>query len=78
VFFDKFKNLDTVKFPTRGRNYLPKLQLIDECVKNPEKIYDHLNLNDSPMRAHYSLKYLFGNDKNWFYDVRKKLHEKIK
>jgi hypothetical protein len=24
------------------------------------------------------LKYLFGNDKNWFYDVRKKLHEKIK
>ena len=75
VFFDNFENLDTVKFPTRGRNYLPKLKLIDECVKNPENIYEYLTLNDVPERAHYDLKYLFDNDKYWFYDVRKKLYE---
>ncbi len=77
VYFDKFKNLDTVKFPTRGRNYLPKLKLIEECIRNPEKIYDNLNLNSSFERAHYNLKYLFDNDKNWFYKIREKLFEKI-
>ena len=74
IFFDKFKNLDTVKFPTRWRNYLPKIMLIDECVKNPEKIFEHLDLNISPERAHYDLKTLFDNNKFWFYDLRKKLH----
>jgi collagenase-like PrtC family protease len=76
VFFDKFKNIDTVKFPTRWRNYLPKIQLIAECVENPDKIIDHLDMNVSPERAHYSLKYLFNNNKYWFYDLRKKLHNK--
>jgi len=76
VFFDKFKNIDTVKFPTRWRNYLPKIQLIDECVKNPDKILDYLDENISPERAHYSLKYLFENDKYWFYKLRQKLWDK--
>jgi len=74
VWFDKFKNLDTVKFPTRWRNYLPKLKLIEECINNPDKIYENLNLNSSPERAHYNLKYLFGSDKSWFYKIREKLH----
>jgi len=73
VFFDKFENIDTVKFPTRWRNYLPKIQLIDKCVKNPETITEHLDRNISPERAHYSLKYLFWNDKYWFYRLREQL-----
>jgi len=75
IFFDKFENIDTVKFPTRWRNYLPKIKLIDECVQNQEKILEHLDMNVSPERAHYSLKYLFGNDKFWFYDLRKRLQK---
>jgi len=71
VFFDKFKNIDTVKFPTRWRNYLPKIKLIDECIKDTDKIINNLNLNCSPERAHYSLKYLFDNDKYWFYNLIK-------
>lgn len=78
VYFDKFKNLDTVKFPTRGRNYLPKLKIIEECIKNNNKIYEKLTLNDTPTRAHYELKYLFDNNKYWFYDLRKKLWWKVK
>jgi len=74
VFFDKFKNIDTVKFPTRWRNYLPKLQLIDECVKDKDKIFKNLDMNVSFERSHYNLKYLFDNNKFWFYDLRKKLH----
>ncbi len=77
VFFDKFKNLDTVKFPTRWRDYLPKIKLIDECVKNPDKIYEILSLNDIPERAHYDLKYLFNDNKYWFYEIRKKIHSNI-
>ena len=73
VFFDKFENIDTVKFPTRWRNYLPKIQLISECVQTPEKILEHLDLNISLERAHYSLKYLFGNNKFWFYELRKEI-----
>jgi len=74
VFFDKFKNLDTVKFPTRGRNYLPKLKIIEECIKNNDKIYEKLTLNDTPTRSHYEIKYLFDNNKYWFYDLRKRLY----
>ncbi len=77
VYFDQFKNLDTVKFPTRWRNYLPKIKIINECMENPDKIMDKLSLNDSFERAHYDLKSLFDDNKFWFYDIRKKLHEKI-
>jgi len=74
VFFDKFKNIDTVKFPTRWRNYLPKLQIIKECIENKEKIFKYIDLNVSYQRTHYDLKYLFDNNKYWFYDIRKKIH----
>jgi len=73
VFFDKFENIDTVKFPTRWRNYLPKIQLIDECVQNPDKILEKLDLNCVPERAHYDLKYLFDGDKYWFYNLRNRI-----
>jgi hypothetical protein len=77
IFFDKFDNIDTVKFPTRWRNYLPKIQLIDESVKNIDKISEHLDLNCSYERAHYDLRHLFKDNKFWFYDLRKILHNKI-
>ncbi len=78
VFFDKFENIDTVKFPTRWRNYLPKIQLIDECVKNEDKIFEQFDMNVSFERANYNLKYLFDNDRYWFYDIRKKIHNSYK
>ena len=74
IFFDKFENIDTVKFPTRWRNYLPKIQLIANCIENKNTLFNNLDLNISPERAHYDLKTLFDNNKFWFYNLRKKLH----
>ncbi len=65
LFFDDIENVDTVKFPTRWRNYSEKIKLIDEVLKK-WKIDD--NLLDrwiSLERAHYDLSYLFW-DKLWF------------
>jgi len=75
VFFDKFNNLDTVKFPTRWRNYLPKLKLIENCINDENNILANLDMNCSFERAHYDLKYLFWNDKYWFYKIRQNLHK---
>ena len=74
IFFDNFENIDTVKFPTRWRNYLPKIQLIANCIENKNTLFDNLDLNISPERSHYDLKSLFDNNKFWFYDLRKKLY----
>jgi hypothetical protein len=74
IFFDKFENIDTVKFPTRWRNYLPKIQLIANCIENKDALFNNLDLNVSPERSHYDLKSLFDNNKFWFYDLRKKLY----
>lgn len=66
LFFSKFKNIETVKFPTRWRNYNEKLQAITEVVdswKIDEEKY--LNRGISIERAHYDLTYLFW-DKLWF------------
>lgn len=76
VFFDKFENIDTVKFPTRWRDYLPKIQLIDSCVESPDKVFEELDMNISFERANYNLKYLFKNNKYWFYDLRKQIHDR--
>ena len=75
IFFDKFENIDTVKFPTRWRNYLPKIQLIANCIENKDKLFENLDLNVSLERSHYSLKSLFDNNKFWFYDLRQKLYK---
>ena len=72
LFFDKIPNVDTVKFPTRWRNYSEKIKLIDEVLKKwsiSEELLDRwMNLE----RAHYDLTYLFW-DKLWF---RKMINKK--
>ncbi|MDD3144861.1 MAG: U32 family peptidase [Candidatus Gracilibacteria bacterium] len=71
LFFSKFKNIETVKFPTRGRNHNEKLKLISEIVEKQEIDKNILDRGISIERAHYDLTYLFG-DKLWF---RKMLKE---
>lgn len=65
LFFSKFKNIETVKFPTRWRNHNEKLKIIEEVVESwkiEEKYIDRwINIE----RTHYDLTYLF-KDKLWF------------
>ena len=72
LFFSKFKNLDTVKFPTRGRNYAEKIALIEQVLKAGEVSSELIDRRISPERTHYDLTYLF-QDKLWF----RKLVEKM-
>ncbi|MDP2396244.1 MAG: hypothetical protein Q8S84_05115 [bacterium] len=34
LFFSQFKNIETVKFPTRGRNYTEKIKLIEQVLND--------------------------------------------
>ena len=65
LFFDKIKNINTVKFPTRWRNYSEKIKIIDEVLKKWKIDKDLLDRSISLDRAHYDLTYLFW-DKLWF------------
>lgn len=73
LFFDKFKNIETVKFPTRWRNYNEKLNIITDVLKkwklDNEKYLDRwISLE----RTHYDLTYLFW-DKLWFRGLLKNI-----
>ena len=65
LFFSKFKNLETVKFPTRGRNYAEKIALIEKVLQEGSVSGDLIDRRISPERTHYDLTYLFA-DKLWF------------
>lgn len=65
LFFSKFKNLDTVKFPTRGRNYAEKIALIEKVLQEGKVDSTLIDRKISPERAHYDLTYLFA-DTQWF------------
>jgi hypothetical protein len=65
LFFSKFENIETVKFPMRWR-------VATEKLKNIEKIVNSWEINESMFdrsiwldRIHYDLTYLFW-DKLWF------------
>jgi len=71
LFFSKFKNIETVKFPTRWRNYNEKIKIIEDVVNDWEldlKKYIDRGMNID--RAHYDLTYLFW-DKLWFRELLK-------
>lgn len=73
LFFSKFPNIETVKFPTRGRNYNEKLQKITTIVESGNldaKIEFDRSINIE--RAHYDLTYLFW-DKLWFREMLKEI-----
>lgn len=65
LFFSKFKNLDTVKFPTRGRDYAEKIALIERVLQEWNVALELIDRRVSPERAHYDLTYLFW-DTLWF------------
>lgn len=67
LYFSKFPNIETVKFPTRWRANVEKLNLIKEIIESwdkskIEKIIDRWSSID---RASYDLTYIFW-DKLWF------------
>ena len=65
LFFSKFKNIETVKFPTRWRNYNEKLAILEEVVNSAKVDEKYLDKGISLERAHYDLTYLFW-EKLWF------------
>jgi len=65
LFFDEIENVDTVKFPTRWRNYSEKIKLIDDVLQQWNISSDLLDRWISLERTHYDLSYLFW-DKLWF------------
>ena len=73
LFFSKFSNIETVKFPTRGRSYNEKIKTIAETVENGKVDEKYIDRNVSLERSHYDLTYLFG-EKLWF---RKMLENKF-
>ncbi len=72
MFFAKFKNIDTVKFPTRWRNYSEKINVIENTVRSWEIDSALINRSSSIERSHYDLTYLFG-DRLWFRNMIKSL-----
>ncbi|MDD3793765.1 MAG: U32 family peptidase [Candidatus Gracilibacteria bacterium] len=70
LFFSKFSNIETVKFPTRGRNSTQKLSLINQILESNKIDEKFLDRSISIERAHYDLTYLFG-DKLWFRNMLK-------
>lgn len=71
LFFSEIPNVDTVKFPTRWRNYSEKIKLIEEILQKWKIDEKYIDRGISLERTHYDLNYLF-NEKNWF---RKKIEE---
>ncbi|USN57809.1 MAG: hypothetical protein H6767_05490 [Candidatus Peribacteria bacterium] len=65
LFFSQFPNIDTVKFPTRGRNYGEKIKKIEEVLQLGEVSQELIDRGSSLERTHYDLSYLFG-EKLWF------------
>lgn len=70
LFFSKFNNIETVKFPTRGRNYTEKIKLIEDVLNDKKVDKKYLDRWISIERAHYDLTYLFW-DKLWFREMLK-------
>jgi len=64
LFFEKL-HIDTVKFPTRGRNYAEKIEIIEKVLQKWEVEEHHIDRWISMERAHYDLTYLFW-EKLWF------------
>ncbi len=73
LFFSKFPNIETVKFPTRGRSYNEKIKTIAETIESGKVDEKYIDRKVSLERSHYDLTYLFW-EKLWF---RKMLENKF-
>jgi hypothetical protein len=72
LFFSDIPNVDTVKFPTRWRNYSEKIELIEQVLQEAKVDKKYIDRSISLERTHYDLTYLF-EDKWWFREMLKKL-----
>lgn len=72
LFFSKFPNIETVKFPTRWRNYNEKIKIIESVVYTQKVDENLIDRGASLERAHYDLTYLFW-DKLWFRKMLKNI-----
>jgi len=70
LFFSQFKNIETVKFPTRWRNYNEKIKIIENILKDWKVDEKYLDRWINIERTHYDLTYLFW-DKLWFRNLLK-------
>lgn len=70
LFFAKFKNIDTVKFPTRWRAYNDKIKIIEDVLEKWWVDIRYLDRWISLERSHYDLTYLFWS-KLWFRNLLK-------
>jgi len=72
LFFSDIPNVDTVKFPTRWRNYAEKIELIEKVLQEGKVDEKYIDRWISLERTHYDLTYLFKDLgapwgwKNWF------------
>ena len=73
LFFSKFPNIETVKFPTRWRNNNEKLNLITSIVNSKNIDNSYFDRGISIERAHYDLTYLFW-EKLWFRKMLKEFY----
>ena len=73
LFFSDIPNVDTVKFPTRWRNYSEKIELIEKVLQSWKVDEKYIDRWISLERTHYDLTFLF-KEKNWF---REKISKKI-
>ncbi|MFA5917510.1 MAG: U32 family peptidase [Candidatus Gracilibacteria bacterium] len=65
LFFSKFKNIITMKFPTRGRHSINKFDLIKKVVESGKVDKSLIDRGTSIERSHYDLTHIF-KDKLWF------------
>lgn len=72
LFFSKFPNIETVKFPTRWRNYNEKIKIIEETVNKKEVKKEYIDRSISIERTHYDLTHLFW-EKLWFREMLKNM-----
>ncbi len=64
LFFETLQ-IDTVKFPTRWRDYAEKIEIIEKVLQKGKIDNRYIDRGINIERAHYDLTYLF-EDKLWF------------
>lgn len=72
LFFSKFNNIVTVKFPTRWRHSTSKIALIEKVLNSKTIEKELINRWISLKRTHYDLTHIF-KDKLWFRKILKKM-----
>lgn len=76
-FFHAFPNIETVKFPTRWRSSVDKLELITDLIESWKDPFDYIDSTSSLDRQNYDFTHLFWKD-DWFKNLLIKTYDKQK